>query len=46
MDCIKVIIDQKLNSISVWNDGQGIPIEIHKKTNVYVAEMIFSKEHV
>ena len=27
--------------ISITNDGSGIPIEIHKDYNIYVAEMIF-----
>jgi len=27
--------------ISVWNDGAGIPIQIHKEHNVYVPELIF-----
>ena len=28
-------------TISVKNDGEGIPIEIHKETNVYTPELIF-----
>jgi DNA topoisomerase II len=27
--------------ISVWNDGAGIPIQMHKEHNVYVPELIF-----
>lgn len=27
--------------ITVWNDGSGIPIQIHKEHNVYVPELIF-----
>lgn len=41
MNCIKVDIDQANNLISVWNNGKGIPIEIHKEHNCYVPEMIF-----
>ena len=29
------------NSISVWNNGQGIPITMHREENVYVPELIF-----
>ena len=25
----KVNIDQRLNQIKIWNNGKGIPIEIH-----------------
>lgn len=27
--------------ISVWNDGAGIPIQMHKEHNIYVPELIF-----
>ena len=27
--------------ISVWNDGKGIPVEMHKKEQMYVPSMIF-----
>ena len=36
---IKVSIEN--NTISVFNDGIGIPIQIHKEHNVYVIELIF-----
>lgn len=38
---VMVNIDKENNTISVWNDGQGIPVQIHKKENMYVPEMIF-----
>ena len=41
MDTIKVSIDQENNQISVYNNGRGIPIEIHAKEQVYVPELIF-----
>ncbi|CAG8665017.1 10770_t:CDS:2, partial [Paraglomus occultum] len=41
MNTIKVTIDRDNNSISIYNNGQGIPVEIHKKENVYVPELIF-----
>jgi DNA gyrase/topoisomerase IV subunit B len=30
MDTLKVIINAEQGFISVWNNGQGIPIQIHK----------------
>jgi DNA gyrase/topoisomerase IV subunit B len=27
--------------ISVWNNGAGVPVEVHKEENVYVPELIF-----
>lgn len=36
---IQVSIDA--NEISVYNDGDGIEIEIHKEVNKYIPEMIF-----
>ncbi|CAG8655859.1 10663_t:CDS:2, partial [Paraglomus occultum] len=41
MDTIKVTIDVANNTISIYNNGQGIPVEVHKKENVYVPELIF-----
>ncbi|CAG0893186.1 unnamed protein product [Cyprideis torosa] len=41
MDMIKVDIDAENNTISVWNNGQGIPIEMHKVEKMYVPTMIF-----
>ena len=29
------------NSISVWNDGRGIPVEMHKEQKVFVPTLIF-----
>ena len=40
---IKVTIDQEKNEISVYNDGDGIPIELHKEFKVYVPELLFSQ---
>lgn len=36
---IKVDIDK--NKVVVWNDGNGIDIEMHKEHKVYVPELIF-----
>ncbi|XP_043692754.1 DNA topoisomerase 2-like [Telopea speciosissima] len=41
MDSIKVDINVEQNCISVYNNGEGIPIEIHQKEGVYVPELIF-----
>ncbi|KAL7748705.1 DNA topoisomerase 2 [Sorochytrium milnesiophthora] len=41
MDTIKVTIDQENNTISIMNNGRGIPIEMHKEEQVYVPELIF-----
>jgi len=41
MDSIKVTISKEKNMISVWNNGQGIPVQIHKEYNIYVPELIF-----
>ena len=40
---IKVSIDADKNEISVYNNGQGIPVEIHKIEKMYIPEMIFGK---
>lgn len=41
MRYIKVTIDPVSGKIAVYNDGRGIPIEIHKEEKVYVPELIF-----
>lgn len=38
---IKVWIDQANNSISVENNGKGIPVHWHKEEKMYVPEMVF-----
>ena len=42
-DCknIKIDFDKSSGRITVWNDGQGIPVKINEKHNIYVPEMIF-----
>ena len=39
---IKVTVDRENNSISVYNDGVGIPIVIHPEHKIYVPELIFA----
>ncbi|KII69787.1 DNA topoisomerase 2-beta [Thelohanellus kitauei] len=41
MTTIKIDFDQIANSITIYNDGKGIPIVIHKEENVYVPTLIF-----
>lgn len=41
MNLIKVDINAETNTISVWNNGQGIPVVMHKDENMYVPTMIF-----
>ncbi|RHZ61845.1 hypothetical protein Glove_345g27 [Diversispora epigaea] len=41
MDTLKVTIDKEQNLISIYNNGKGIPIKIHKEEGIYVPELIF-----
>ena len=41
MRLIDVDINPEKGWVSVKNDGQGIPIEIHPKHGIYVPELIF-----
>ncbi|XP_054812803.1 DNA topoisomerase 2 [Prosopis cineraria] len=41
MDSIKVVIDVEQNLICVYNNGDGVPVEIHQEEKVYVPELIF-----
>ncbi|KAL8496050.1 hypothetical protein ACS0TY_019960 [Phlomoides rotata] len=41
MDSVKVTIDAESNCISVYNNGDGVPVEIHQEEGVYVPELIF-----
>jgi len=41
MDTIKIDIDPEANLISVYNNGAGIPVVMHKEQNMYVPTMIF-----
>ncbi|KAJ5379735.1 DNA topoisomerase 2 [Penicillium cataractarum] len=41
MNEIRVTISREQGEISVWNNGRGIPIEIHSKEQIYVPELIF-----
>ncbi|EOY18139.1 Topoisomerase II isoform 3 [Theobroma cacao] len=41
MDSVKVVIDAEQNLISVYNNGDGVPVEVHQEEGVYVPELIF-----
>jgi DNA topoisomerase-2 len=41
MDALKVTIDAESNTISVYNNGAGLPVEIHAEEGVYVPELVF-----
>ena len=43
MDTLKVNIDVEEGTISIYNNGKGIPIEIHSKEKCYIPEMIFGQ---
>ncbi|EGG25272.1 DNA topoisomerase II [Cavenderia fasciculata] len=40
MSTIRVDIDADKGSISIMNDGHGIPVSIHKGEKIYVVEMV------
>ena len=41
MDTIKIEIKPEDNLISVWNNGQGVPVQMHSIEKMYVPTMIF-----
>lgn len=41
MDSLKVEIDVEGCCVSVYNNGDGIPVEVHQDEGVYVPELIF-----
>ncbi|ODQ54837.1 type II DNA topoisomerase [Saitoella complicata NRRL Y-17804] len=41
MDTLKVTFDRENNSVSVYNNGRGIPIEMHDKEKIWIPELIF-----
>ncbi|KAG9335653.1 hypothetical protein JZ751_004304 [Albula glossodonta] len=41
MSCIKINIDPESNTISIWNNGKGIPVVEHKDEKMYVPALIF-----
>lgn len=43
MTTIKVTVDKKTNTISIYNDGDGIPVAIHPEYKVYIPSLIFGQ---
>ncbi|XP_069033095.1 DNA topoisomerase 2-beta isoform X1 [Embiotoca jacksoni] len=41
MNTIKITIDPESNTISIWNNGKGIPVVEHKDEKMYVPALIF-----
>ena len=41
MTCVRVDVDPVAGVVRVFNDGDGIPVEVHKEEQVYVPELIF-----
>lgn len=41
MSTIRIDINQEENRIEIMNNGQGIPVVMHKEENMYVPTMIF-----
>ncbi|KAK9367018.1 DNA topoisomerase [Lipomyces kononenkoae] len=41
MDTIKVSIDQESGQIVIYNNGRGIPVEMHETEKMYIPELIF-----
>lgn len=40
---IKVNIDVEAGRISVWNNGKGVPVQMHKEHNLFVPSLIFGE---
>lgn len=38
---IRIDVNKSVGEISVMNNGEGIPVQIHKEHNMYVPQMIF-----
>lgn len=43
MDVLRVDIDEKEGSVKIMNNGQGIPVVIHKEHKIYVPHLIFGE---
>ncbi|CAJ1084130.1 DNA topoisomerase 2-beta isoform X2 [Xyrichtys novacula] len=41
MSAIKITIDPESNTITIWNNGKGIPVVEHKDEKMYVPALIF-----
>ncbi|XP_078475411.1 DNA topoisomerase 2-alpha-like isoform X1 [Lampetra planeri] len=43
MTCIKITIESETNTVSVWNNGKGIPVVEHKVEKMFVPALIFGE---
>ena len=43
INTVKINFDRTKNKITIFNNGQGIPIVMHKKEKMYVPEIIFGE---
>ena len=43
MKAIKITVDTQKDEISVWNDGDGIPVLKHSEYQLYIPELIFGE---
>lgn len=43
MSVIKVTVDKESNTISIYNDGDGIPVAMHPEYNTYIPSLIFGQ---
>jgi len=41
MDSLKVTIEPEGNTVSVYNNGNSVPVGLHKEEDVYVPELFF-----
>ncbi|XP_031441565.1 LOW QUALITY PROTEIN: DNA topoisomerase 2-beta [Clupea harengus] len=41
MSTIKINVDPESNTVSIWNNGKGIPVVEHKDEKMYVPALIF-----
>jgi hypothetical protein len=41
MSALDVVIDAGTGTISVRNNGKGVPVAVHKEHDIYVPELIF-----
>ena len=42
-DTIRVEVKKKEGSISIWNNGSGLPVQMHREHNCYVPELVFGQ---
>ena len=41
VNAIKIDYSKQTGEISIWNNGSGVPVVLHKEHNMYVPELIF-----